>query len=86
MTPAAVPSYLEHLGAALEKAPDDEARTAVAALIAAAPALVAEDFVLKVKALSWLYDGPSLRSVTATDQIIIDSMIRAVQPGAPLGR
>lgn len=86
MTPDAVPSYLEHLVAALEKAPDGETRAAVVNLIAAAPALVAEDFVLKIMALSWIYDGPSLRPVTATDQIIIDSMIRAVQPGAPLGR
>lgn len=85
MTPVAVPSYLDHLAAALLQA-DDDAAGAIAGLIADAPIASPDDVIAKLLALDWCYDGPSLRPPSTVDQRIIDSLIRAVQPGAPLGR
>ena len=85
--PVPVPvSHLEHLAAALASAGNDERGQVIADLMAdAVPASMGE-VLAKLRALSWCCAGPAdAKPATVADRII-DSLIRAVQPGAPLGQ
>ena len=86
MTPQPVASYLEHLASALDAAEDDERRRAIADLMADDMPVTTDQMLATLRVLSWSYDGPSTVPLRTISERLINSLIRAVQPGAPLGR